>query len=264
MDNDQRVPLLEQSFDLRYINPGFQDDCDDTSSGYCSSDYSDTQSLTSNESITSFWSSTSRNKRGNRMTSSDEEQHMKFQTAHALCESMKLIIEMPEMCDLTFLVGPRDVHVYGVRAIMATRSRIFYDLIRKHMSIKNSEEKVQSKKGKSKDTAPAGISWPSSEKLVIPVRKYDAEVFRLLVQFVHCGTVNINEDTVVGLFCGASQFDLRDLQRACLDFLERCVKLGRTEKILRQGHGYNQHSAARKILDKVYSIRSELRQQTFV
>jgi len=40
-----------------------------------------------------------------------------------LCEKFKLIIDMPEMCDVTFLVGPEEVPVHGVRAILGIRSK---------------------------------------------------------------------------------------------------------------------------------------------
>ena len=52
-----------------------------------------------------------------------KQETMKFKSTHALCEDLKMILDMPEMCDVTFVVGPQQVPVYGVRAIMATRSR---------------------------------------------------------------------------------------------------------------------------------------------
>ncbi|WAQ94464.1 hypothetical protein MAR_006935 [Mya arenaria] len=39
-----------------------------------------------------------------------------------LCESLKLILHMPEICDVTFLVGADNTPVHGVRSILATRS----------------------------------------------------------------------------------------------------------------------------------------------
>ncbi|KAH3782774.1 hypothetical protein DPMN_160694 [Dreissena polymorpha] len=40
-----------------------------------------------------------------------------------LCESLAMISSMPEMCDAIFKVGPEAVRVYGVRAILAIRSK---------------------------------------------------------------------------------------------------------------------------------------------
>lgn len=47
---------------------------------------------------------------------------MNFQSTHALSEHLKMILSMPELCDVTFLVGPREIPVYGVRAILGTSS----------------------------------------------------------------------------------------------------------------------------------------------
>ena len=50
-------------------------------------------------------------------------------------------------------------------------------------------------KSKKKNVSLTSSLFP---KVVIPVKKYDAEVFRMLVEFVHCGQVNISEGTVAG------------------------------------------------------------------
>jgi len=46
-----------------------------------------------------------------------------FKSTHVLCDNLKLILSMPELCDVTFLVGVNEVPVHGVRAILGTRSR---------------------------------------------------------------------------------------------------------------------------------------------
>ena len=45
-----------------------------------------------------------------------------------------------------------------------------------------------------------------TERLVIPVRKYDAEVFRMLVQFVHSGSAYITQENVSGNFYNYCSF----------------------------------------------------------
>ncbi|KAH3807663.1 hypothetical protein DPMN_136010 [Dreissena polymorpha] len=158
---------------------------------------------------------------------------------------------MPEMCDVTFLVGAREVPVHGLKAVMASRSRIMFELIQKHIHLRISEQSKVTKTKKIKGKSPVGLSQLSSEKLKIPITNYDAEVFRLLVEFIHCGEVNINEDTVAGLFCGATQFEVPELPGACLDFVERCVKLRRTENIRFHAECFKFNAAAKTLLDKV-------------
>ncbi|XP_045177958.2 serine-enriched protein-like [Mercenaria mercenaria] len=228
----------------------------DSSSGYESTDISDVESLTSTESYDTF-DRISDDSRNNFLPMDKEEEVMNFQSTHALCEHLKLILAMPEMCDVTFLVGPREVPVHGVRAIMGTRSRVMYQLILKHMSMREVDEERNHKKKKAKKTKynqSVGIGRSLSQRLVIPVKKYDPDVFRMLVQFIHCGSVNITEETVAGLFCAASHFELSDLREACLDFVERCIKAGRAEKLLSSTRCYNQHKATKTLFDKIYSV----------
>ena len=90
----------------------------DSSSGYDSTDISDT------DSISSFSSASSHGSCENLVPARDNnEEVMNFRSTQALCENLKLILAMPEMCDVTFLVGPNEIPVHGVRAIMGTRSR---------------------------------------------------------------------------------------------------------------------------------------------
>jgi len=60
------------------------------------------------------------------------------------------------------------------------------------------EERRRSPKHKKRSKRSFGISPPLSSKLIIPVRRYDPEVFRMLVQYVHCGMVVINSENVAG------------------------------------------------------------------
>ena len=52
-----------------------------------------------------------------------EQEVMKFRCVRPLCDNLKLILSMPELCDVTFLVGLKKVPVHGVKAILGTRSR---------------------------------------------------------------------------------------------------------------------------------------------
>ncbi|XP_060565692.1 uncharacterized protein LOC132724751 [Ruditapes philippinarum] len=120
------------------------------------------------------------------------------------------------------------------------------------MSMEAADQEKKNKK--SKKNATVGIGRSLSQRLIIPVKKYDSEVFRMLVQFIHCGSVNITEETVAGLYGAASQFELRDLCNACLDFVERCIKVGRAEKLLFSTRWYSQHKATKILFDKIYSV----------
>ena len=75
-------------------------------------------------------------------------------------------------------------------------SRVFHHLIIKHQHMQHDSKKAKksSKSSKKSRATTSGFI----ERLVIPVRKYDAEVFRMLVQFVHSGSAYITQENVSG------------------------------------------------------------------
>ena len=48
---------------------------------------------------------------------------MKINSSTNLCDSLELILSVPEMCDVTFLVGPKEIPVHGLKAVLSVRSR---------------------------------------------------------------------------------------------------------------------------------------------
>lgn len=51
---------------------------------------------------------------------------MVLKNRYELCEDLKYVISVPDLCDVLFLVGPEKTPVYGIRAILATRSRYYF------------------------------------------------------------------------------------------------------------------------------------------
>ena len=44
-------------------------------------------------------------------------------------QQFELILSIPEMCDVTFLVGPKEIPVHGLKAVLSVRSRWVFDII---------------------------------------------------------------------------------------------------------------------------------------
>ena len=74
--------------------------------------------------------------------------------------------------------------------ILVSFCRIFYQLILKHIHLAGM---------KRNSNGNVGSSRFSSERIDIPVRKYDPEVFRMLIEFVHSGVVTVTMETVAGM-----------------------------------------------------------------
>ncbi|XP_061193423.1 serine-enriched protein-like [Saccostrea echinata] len=173
-----------------------------------------------------------------------EPEVMKYRSTQELCNTLQYIISLPDLCDVMFLVGEKRVPVYGMKAILATRSRVFFNLI---LDAQRQSPLSKKSKKKSKEN-----STPSNH-IVIEIRNYQPDDFRDLITFVHCGKVNINTSNVTGLYCGASEFDLSDLKIACRDFTTRTIRKGNTSAILKSTKFcLAHHRAAAKFVEKIH------------
>lgn len=59
----------------------------------------------------------------------DEPDYSTFENRSGLAEDMKFLASMPELCDVTFLVGDTREPVCAVKAVLAARSRCHYVFI---------------------------------------------------------------------------------------------------------------------------------------
>ena len=75
--------------------------------------------------------------------------------------------------------------------------RVFHHLIIKHQRM---PEDVKKDKRSSKSTKKSHMTTSGlhKQRLLIPVRKYDSEVFRMMIQFVHTGSAYITDENVSG------------------------------------------------------------------
>lgn len=55
----------------------------------------------------------------------DEADYSTFENKSGLADDMKFLASMPELCDVTFLVGDTREPVCAVKAVLAARSRLF-------------------------------------------------------------------------------------------------------------------------------------------
>ncbi|XP_071086624.1 serine-enriched protein-like [Haliotis cracherodii] len=123
---------------------------------------------------------------------STQNEVMIFKSSAGLQDSLAFILSMPELCDVTFLVGRDEVPVHGVKAILATRSRSLYQLVLHHQ--RQSElTKITKKRFKKQKPSP----YPNT--LVIHVPDYQVETFRRFITFVHSGKVKVDVNNVVAL-----------------------------------------------------------------
>ncbi|XP_046553731.1 uncharacterized protein LOC124263198 [Haliotis rubra] len=169
---DSRVCLLDISTLDSFDHSGDDADAEGTSSGYDSSDYSSDEDA-STASIPGLNTQTAPiplNGRSHTSQSSSRDDVMTLRSTGDLQDSLSLILNMPEMCDVTFLVGKEKAPVHGVKAIMATRSRYLYQLLLQHQK-QSSLEQDKTKKSKTIKHS------PFSRKLTITIPDYQTRDF---------------------------------------------------------------------------------------
>lgn len=214
---------------------------DGYSSGYESTqETSDTESATPNLNPASFV---------NRESVKIKEK-MSYGNTQVLAEQLKTISSIPELCDVMFEVGPEKVKVYGVKAILGTRSRVLFNLI-----LKKQKEAEFRTKAEKKDKKKKKIT--SLDKVTIVVKKYEPEDFRKIIQFIHSGSVDINSSCTAGLLCGASQFGLDDLEGACWDFVNHSIKSGTLPKMIPSAKRYRHHKTGQRLIEKIFSCTQQ-------
>ncbi|KAK3100453.1 hypothetical protein FSP39_020276, partial [Pinctada imbricata] len=169
---------------------------------------------------------------------------MRYSSTDTLVNNLQIILSMPELCDVVFLVGEKQVPVYGVKAVLSTRSKVFNKLILKAQQ----EQQMMSQKSKKKSP---------KKHVVIKVRKYQVEDFRKIINFIHCGKVEVSKRSVAGLFIGATQFALSDLRTACTDYLSRKMKSGSAPDLVNSATFYKEHSSYDRFVSTVNTVMSE-------
>ncbi|XP_041350924.1 serine-enriched protein-like [Gigantopelta aegis] len=185
----------------------------------------------------------------------------------SLCHTLEYIMCVPEMCDVIFLVGKKQMPIYGLRAVLSARSSVLYTLLQN--SQRKREREIQREKRSEKmlrffpfrnkqrnfpKPKPGHQSTP--QKITVPVVNYDVNVFRKFNSFLHLGHVTLTEDTLIGLLCAAAEFAVEDLAGACWEFLNKCASIGDLSTILQSARRYRFHPHYFEIQTKIQEMSS--------
>ncbi|XP_056006705.1 serine-enriched protein-like [Ostrea edulis] len=175
--------------------------------------------------------------------SEDEEESMKYVNTETVSEALNYVMTMPDLCDVTFFVGSDFTPVHGVKAILSTRSRVFYQLIlRATKELHDATSKLRKSKKKRNFII---------QKPMVTISDVSVGIFTNIVRYIHTGRVDIKPNEVAELICAAQRYDVLDLVEICKNFLETCTSTCSIHTVLNSARKLQGHVIAQKIVVKM-------------
>ncbi|XP_012343138.1 trichohyalin isoform X1 [Apis florea] len=208
----------------------------------------------------------------------DESDYSIFENKAGLAEDMKFLASMPELCDVTFLVGDTKEPICAVKAVLAARSRVFQKMFyqapspqrkkepapkenkirlflkRSSEPLLNLQNAAQQRSGFAQQLAP--IQEPNQHHTVI-IEEFEPDVFRQLIEYIHTGCVTLQPRTLLGLMNAADYYGLEQLRKACTGFVQCCITVDTVCALLASAERYIQYKCTKSLVHKVFEFVDE-------
>ncbi|XP_055383814.1 serine-enriched protein-like isoform X1 [Condylostylus longicornis] len=203
-----------------------------------------------------------------------------FENKTGLAEDMKFLASMPELCDVTFLVGDTREPVCAVKAVLAARSRVFAKMLysapspqrkretstkenklrlflkRSSEPLLNLQNAAQQRSGFSQQLAP--IPEPAGQQhQTLIIEEFEPDVFRQLIEYIHTGCVTLQPRTLLGVMNAADYYGLEELRRACAGFVQCCINVDTVCALLASAERYIQYKCTKSLVQKVLEFVDE-------
>ncbi|UYV62264.1 gprs [Cordylochernes scorpioides] len=210
-----------------------------------------------------------------------------FENKSGLAEDMKFLASMPELCDVTFLVGDNREPVCAVKAVLAARSKyavVFHKMLYGSKDQSNKEHSSKKNRESTKETKLKMFLKRSSEPLLninfsqtqvdghqtLIIEEFEPDVFRQLIEYIHTGCVTLQARTLLersstgecsykgvaaGLMNAADYYGLDELRRACMGFVQCCITVDTVCALLSSAEKYIQYKCTKSLVQKVRILR---------
>ncbi|CAO1362672.1 unnamed protein product [Diamesa hyperborea] len=210
-----------------------------------------------------------------------------FENKSGLADDLKFLASMPELCDVTFLVGETREPVCAVKAILAARSRIFQKMLyhqaspqRKNTNppppvrenklrlfLKRSSEPLLSINQNESHKRTVIIAQPTLTPIFEPgcqqhhqtliIEEFEPDVFRQMIEYSHTGCVTLQPRTLLGVMNAADYYGLEELKKACSGFVQCCITVDTVCALLASAERYIQYKCTKTLVTKVLEFVDE-------
>ncbi|CRL04074.1 CLUMA_CG017186, isoform A [Clunio marinus] len=195
----------------------------------------------------------------------DEPDFSIFENKSGLAEDLKFLASMPELCDVTFLVGETREPVCAVRAILASRSRVFQKMLYQQPSPqqpKKNKDQPQRETNKlrlflKRSSEPLLNLQNAAQQVKLIIEEFEPDVFRQLIEYIHTGQVCLQPRTLLGVMNASDYYGLEELRRACSGFVQCCITVDTVCALLSSAERYIQYKCTKSLVQKVLEFVDE-------
>ena len=89
---------------------------------------------------------------------------------------------------------------------------------------------------------------------MIVVTDFEPNVFKLLIDYIHTGSVMLQARSLLGLMNAADHYGLEDLKLACIRFMEHCITVDTVCSLLASAEKYIQYKSTKILVQKMFEF----------